>query len=83
MGLYDVFTSPAARSAGLATSLCQHLLAASAAHGAQVAYLQVEGTNAAARRIYERLGFRVAYTYHYRIRQRPPGLPSRRGSLGA
>lgn len=63
VGLYDVFTSPSARSSGLATALCQHLLAESASHGGQVAYLQVEGTNIAAMRIYERLGFHVAYTY--------------------
>ena len=69
VGLYDVFTSPAARSFGLATALCQHLLAKAASHGGKVAYLQVEGTNVAARRIYERLGFSVAYTYHYRIRR--------------
>ena len=69
VGLYDVFTSPSARSSGLATALCQHLLAESASHGGQVAYLQVEGTNIAAMRIYERLGFHVAYTYHYRIRR--------------
>ena len=80
VGLYDVFTSPASRSLGLATALCEHLLAESAAHGGETAYLQVEGTNVAARRIYERLGFEVAYTYHYRIRpSHAAGIASRGG----
>ncbi len=29
-------------------------------------YLQVEASNAPARRVYERLGFADAYAYHYR-----------------
>ena len=66
-GLYDVFTAEGERSSGLATALCRHLLASASVHGGRAAYLQVESTNAGARRIYERLGFRVAYTYHYRI----------------
>jgi ribosomal protein S18 acetylase RimI-like enzyme len=67
VGLYDVFTVEEKRSSGLATALCRHLLASARDCGAETAYLQVEGTNAGARRIYERLGFRVAYGYHYRI----------------
>lgn len=67
VGLYDIFTAPAARGQGLATALCGALLAAAREGGAEVAYLQVDADNRAARRIYERLGFTDAYAYHYRL----------------
>jgi len=66
VGLYDVFTQPAARGQGLARRLCTQLLAQAQAAGACVAYLQVEADNAPARTIYHRLGFADAYAYHYR-----------------
>ncbi|MBP6902759.1 MAG: GNAT family N-acetyltransferase [Burkholderiaceae bacterium] len=66
VGLYDVFTAPAARGQGLARRLCSQLLARAAADGARTAYLQVEADNAPARAIYRRLGFHDAYAYHYR-----------------
>ncbi|MES2994034.1 MAG: GNAT family N-acetyltransferase [Pseudomonadota bacterium] len=68
VGLYDVFTAPAARGQGLAGLLCRHLLAAARAQGARHAYLQVEGDNHAARAVYHRLGFVDGYAYHYRTR---------------
>lgn len=42
------------------------LLSQVARDGASVAYLQCEAGNAAARRLYHRLGF-VGYAYHYRL----------------
>ena len=66
VGLYDVFTAPAARGHGLARQLCSWLLARAAEQGARHAYLQVEGDNAAARAVYHRLGFADAYACHYR-----------------
>jgi GNAT superfamily N-acetyltransferase len=66
VGLYDVFTRESTRGQGLATLLCQRLLALAAASGARVGYLQVDADNLAARRIYERLGFVEGYRYHYR-----------------
>jgi ribosomal protein S18 acetylase RimI-like enzyme len=66
VGLYDVFTAPAARGSGLATQLCSHLLADAQARGARHAYLQVESDNDAARAVYHRLGFVDGYAYHYR-----------------
>lgn len=66
VGLYDVFTAPAARGQGVASALCRHLLAKAAEAGARIGYLQVEGDNDPARAIYHRLGFRDAYGYHYR-----------------
>lgn len=66
VGIYDVFTDPAERGRGLASSLCQNLLAMARARGAAVAYLQVDAANHAARAVYRRLGFADAYGYHYR-----------------
>ena len=68
VGLYDVFTAPAARDQGLARALCTALLQRARAEGARRAYLQVEGDNLAARAVYHRLGFADAYAYHYRTR---------------
>ena len=65
-GLYDIFSVEAMRGRGLARALCRELLQVAAADGARVAYLQVEASNAPARRVYERLGFADAYAYHYR-----------------
>ena len=65
-GLYDIFSVEAMRGRGLARALCRQLLRLAVADGARVAYLQVEASNAPARRIYERLGFADAYAYHYR-----------------
>ena len=70
-GLYDVFTPPASRGRGHARVLCRHLLDVAAGDGAAWAYLQVEASNVAARRIYTRLGFADAYAYHYRA---PPSF---------
>ena len=73
VGLYDVFTSTAHRSRRLCRILCEHMLTIamnSKRAGCRVAYLQVEGDNHAARRIYSRLGFSDAYGYHYR--EMPP-----------
>jgi len=66
VGLYDVFTAPAARGQGLGRLLCSQLLALAVARGARTAYLQVEADNAPARAVYRRLGFADAYAYHYR-----------------
>ena len=66
VGLYDVYTTEAARGRGCATLLCWHLLAHAHERGARYAYLEVEGDNDAARAVYRRLGFADAYAYHYR-----------------
>jgi len=66
VGLYDVFTAPAARGEGVAGMLCRRLIADAVSRGAQTAYLQVEGDNFPARAAYRRLGFADAYGYHYR-----------------
>ena len=72
VGLYDVFTVPAARDKGLARALCAALLLHARDAGAQRAYLQVDADNHAARAVYRRLGFVDGYAYHYRTREREP-----------
>lgn len=67
VGLYDVYTHPDARKQGLAQWLCERLLALAVQEGARTGYLQVEGDNVVARRIYSRLGFADGYSYHYRL----------------
>ena len=66
VGLYDVFTAESARGRGLARTLCGRMLRSAASEGVRTAYLQVEASNAAARRVYRGLGFADAYAYHYR-----------------
>lgn len=66
VGLYDVFTAPEARGAGLARRLCARLLAQARAEGARSAYLQVDAVNEPARAVYRQLGFADGYAYHYR-----------------
>jgi N-acetylglutamate synthase len=67
VGLFDLATAPAARRAGHATAVTASLLAWGARGGARRAYLQVAETNGAARSLYERLGFRLAYRYVYAV----------------
>ncbi len=66
VGLYDVFTAPAARGQGLSRRLCARLLAQAREQGARTSYLQVDADNHAARALYRRLGFADGYAYHYR-----------------
>jgi predicted GNAT family acetyltransferase len=42
------------------------MLQHSADDGARMAYLQVDMDNLPARAVYQRLGFRAGYNYHYR-----------------
>jgi ribosomal protein S18 acetylase RimI-like enzyme len=65
-GLYDVVTAPAWRCRGFGTALAVRLLALAKECGARTAYLQVDAGNAAARRVYDRLGFVDRYAYWYR-----------------
>ncbi len=68
-GLFDLVTDPGLRSRGLGTRLTFGLLALARAEGATHAYLQVVEANTPARRVYDKLGFREAYRYRYRIRK--------------
>ena len=67
VGLFDIATRADQRGQGLATRLCQALLAWGHAQACDTAYLQVTGGNLGAIRVYERLGFRRRYHYWYRV----------------
>jgi ribosomal protein S18 acetylase RimI-like enzyme len=68
VGLFDIVVRPAFRGRGLGRRLAQALMAWGGEGGARTAYLQVGDDNSVARRLYESLGFRAAYPYHYRRR---------------
>jgi N-acetylglutamate synthase len=70
VGLFDVATRPAERRKGFGRALVESLLAWGAAHGAREGYLQVLEENAAARALYQRLGFTPVYHYWYRVAPR-------------
>jgi GNAT superfamily N-acetyltransferase len=61
-----VEVAPARRRRGLATAVMGALARQAYAEGATAAYLQVEADNAAARAMYDRLGFVDHHGYHYR-----------------
>lgn len=73
-GLYDVFTPAEQRGRGHGLRLCEALLEKARKDGAVEAYLQVGSDNAFAKRLYEKLGFRSAYRYHYRSDDRRADL---------
>jgi ribosomal protein S18 acetylase RimI-like enzyme len=67
-GIYCMAVAPAVRRRGLGRAVLRTLLAAARRKGARRAYLIVLERNAAARRLYEQEGFRVAGRSHYRVR---------------
>jgi len=68
VGLFDIVVRPEFRGQGLGRALTRALMAWGRNGGAQTVYLQVNDANAIARALYESLGFRAAYAYHYRRR---------------
>lgn len=67
VGLYDIAVVPPMRGQGLGRALVQGLLHWAQGQGARSAQLQVREPNEAARTLYEGLGFRDLYAYHYRL----------------
>lgn len=63
--------APGQRRKGLATAVMRALARQARAEGATAAYVQVEADNAAARAMYERMGFAGHHAYHYRRAGRP------------
>jgi ribosomal protein S18 acetylase RimI-like enzyme len=68
-GLFEVATEASARGRGHGRAIVLSALKWAKLRGARTAWLQVEEGNAAASNLYESMGFRTAYAYHYR---RPP-----------
>ena len=69
-GVFDMVTDPGKRNMGLGTRVLSGLLQRARDGGALLAYLQVMRTNAPARHLYEKFGFREIYHYWYRVPRR-------------
>ncbi len=67
LGLSLVQTAPGARRRGLGAHLCRALARWGLEQGAERTFLQVEEGNAAAVRLYRRLGFATHHTYLTRV----------------
>tara|TARA_B110000858_G_scaffold198514_1_gene265999 strand:+ start:13642 stop:14433 length:792 start_codon:yes stop_codon:yes gene_type:complete len=67
MGLFGISTAVAHRKMGLALEIISSLLYWGVKKGARFAYLQVEESNHAAVKLYQKLGFRKSYSYWYRV----------------
>lgn len=67
LSLHGIRTLPAARGRGLAGQLLAAVSGAGRARGAERCLLQVEENNHAARALYARAGFSLAWTYRYWI----------------
>ncbi len=68
LGIFAMLTLSASRGRGAGRAVLSGLARWAAAHGCARLYLQVESSNAGARRLYERAGFATRYRYHYRTR---------------
>jgi ribosomal protein S18 acetylase RimI-like enzyme len=66
-GIAAVEVNPAYRRQGLGVAITAAACREAAINGISRVFLQVEVDNAAARALYERLGFRYSHRYHYRI----------------
>lgn len=64
-GIFSMATAPDVRGHGIASAILAKLLTWAWEHGAEHAYLQVDGENRSALGVYRRFGFATAYTYHY------------------
>lgn len=70
-GIFAMYTRTDARRRGLGSAIIAAFAEYAADKGRPKLYLQVERSNAAARAVYARLGFSVAYAYHYRTLWEP------------
>ncbi|MFJ8435329.1 GNAT family N-acetyltransferase [Kitasatospora sp. NPDC094019] len=67
-GVFCMATDPAHRRQGIAGAILHVGARWARARGAGTLYLQVMADNAGARRLYERVGFEVSHSYHYRLK---------------
>ena len=68
VGIFCMATDIAYRRRGAASAILRTLAIWAQLYGAERAYLQVMADNAAARALYERVGFLTVYHYFYRER---------------
>jgi RimJ/RimL family protein N-acetyltransferase len=73
-GFFGIVTNPEMRRQGYGELIMRALARWGRDHGATCFYLQVRANNEPARKLYEKLGFRDAYTYSFRV----PGRGTRR-----
>ena len=66
VGLFDIIVRAEFRGRGVGRAITRALMEWGRAGGADLAYLQVADANIGAVALYESLGFRAAYPYHYR-----------------
>lgn len=66
LGLFDLVTAAEQRGRGYGSEILRRALQWGSRAGAADAYLQVLERNTTAQRMYDRLGFRQVYKYHYR-----------------
>jgi GNAT superfamily N-acetyltransferase len=66
-GMFDLLTDPEHRGKGMGTAFVLWMLHWAKERGANFAYLQVVKRNKVAMRLYNKLGFKEAYSYWYRI----------------
>ncbi|WP_082360666.1 GNAT family N-acetyltransferase [Bacillus sp. FJAT-28004] len=69
IGLYDIVTDPNYRNRGFGEQLVLHLLQWGKERGATEGYLLVVKDNAAANRLYDKIGYVPQYEYWYRAKK--------------
>ncbi len=65
LGVHGMRTLAAYRGKGMASALLSAMVRSARTRGIERAFLQVDGANKAAVRLYERMGFTLAWTYAY------------------
>ena len=68
IGLFDIVVDKAYRNTGLGYLIVENIMRWGRKQGASMAYLQVLTDNSPAIRLYEKMGFKEAYRYWYRMK---------------
>ncbi len=69
LGLFDIVVAKAYRKTGLGYLIVENILRWGRKYGAETAYLQVLTDNIPALTLYEKMGFKEAYQYWYRMKR--------------